>query len=207
MSPLPAIPILLLQYGYLSIFLGTAIGGELLILAVGFLSSLGYFNIFLAIIVATLGVLITDSVFYFLGRLGRKKVFHRIAKLIRVSPERIDKLESFFKKHDIKAMLLIRFVYGLRAMTLIVAGVSKMKYHRFLLYNFIGTFTWALILGILGYFFGESWEILAEYIENIVLLISIIVFIGIIIMLTIALIKKHIIKEFKLNNGKNGKKA
>ena len=127
--------------------------------------------------------------------------------MVRVSPEKIDKLESFFKKHDVKAMLMIRFIYGLRAMTLIVAGVSKMKYHRFLLYNFIGTFVWALLLGALGYFFGESWEVLSRYVENIILLISIIIFIGIIIILSITLIKKYIIREFKLNNGENGKKA
>lgn len=207
MLSLTAIPILLIQYGYLSIFLGVAIGGEILILAVGFLSSLGYFNIFLAILVATFGVLIADTIFYLLGRIGRKKIFYRIAKFFRISQKRIDKMESIFIKHDIKAMLLIRFVYGLRAMTLIVAGVSKMKYYRFFIYNFIGTFTWALVLGLLGYFFGESWIILQEYIENFILLISITVFIGIFIMIIITIVKKYLIKEFKLNNGNNGKKA
>lgn len=198
---LPAIPVLLLQYGYLSIFLGVAIGGEILILAVGFLSSLGYFNIFLAILVATLGVVIADTVFYLLGRIGRKKVFHRIARFFRISDKKIKKSEEFFKKHDVKAMLLVRFVYGLRAMTLIIAGVSKMKYHRFFLYNFIGTFTWAMILGVLGYFFGESYEIISQYVENIILSISIGLIIGVIILLIITLVKKYIIKEFKLNNG------
>jgi membrane-associated protein len=202
---LPAIPVLLLQYGYLSIFFGVAIGGEILILAVGFLSSLGYFNILLAILVATLGVIIADTFFYLLGRIGRKQVFHRVAKFFRISKERIEKSEKFFKKHDIKAMLLVRFVYGLRAMTLIIAGVSKMKYHRFFFYNFIGTFTWALILGILGYFFGESYEIISEYVENIILSISIGAIIGVIILLIITLIKKYIIQEFKLNNGNKSK--
>ncbi len=205
MLSLTAIPILLIQYGYLSVFLGVAIGGEILILAVGFLSSLGYFNIFLAILVATLGVIISDTIFYLLGRIGRKKIFYRIAKFFRISQKRIDKMESIFIKHDIKAMLLIRFVYGLRAMTLIVAGVSKMKYYRFFIYNFIGTFTWALVLGLLGYFFGESWIILKEYIENFILLISILVFIGIFIMIIITIFKKYLIKQFKLNNGENSK--
>jgi len=204
--PLPAIPILLLQYGYLSIFFGVAIGGEILILAVGFLSSLGHFNIFLAILVATLGVIIADTVFYLLGRIGRKKVFHRIARFFRISEERIAKSESFFKKHDIQAMLLVRFVYGLRAMTLIIAGVSRMKYYRFFFYNFIGTFIWALLLGILGYFFGESYVIISDYVENIILSISIGVIIGVIILIIITLVKKFIIKEFKLNNGRNDKK-
>jgi membrane protein DedA with SNARE-associated domain len=184
----------LLEFKYLGILGGVFVGGEALLLVIGFLVSLGIFKIHLAIPLAILGVLLGDIGWYILGRKGRKLKF--IAKLKRkIGEEKIKNVESKFKNHSIKTILLVRIIYGLRSIILFMAGVTKMNFFSFISLNFIGTFLWGMTLILIGYFFGQSLVLLQNYIENIILLISIAVFLTAAIFASIYFTKKSLNKK------------
>lgn len=158
------------------------------------MASLGFFKIQLAIPFAILGVLLGDIIWYVLGRTGRNfKFLNRFRK--RLGEEKIKRVEEKFKKNSIKTILLVRLIYGLRAIILFMAGVTKMNFFSFIALNFIGTFLWGAILMAVGYFFGQSIIVLQSYIENIILFISIVIFLAGLTLALIYFTKKSLVKK------------
>lgn len=190
MFEFPALLAFLIHWGYLGIFVGIILGGEILLLAAGFFASLGFFKTSLVILLATLGTLLGDSLWYVLGRTGRNfKFLTKLGK--KIGKEKIKQAEIQFKKHSIKTILFIRLIYGLRAMVLIVAGATKMKFFKFFSLNLIGTLIWANIMTFLGYFFGQSILFLRRYIENAILFITLTVILIFLILTLIFFLKKE----------------
>jgi membrane protein DedA with SNARE-associated domain len=189
-----AIIAFLLEFKYLGVFAGVFVGGELLLLIIGFLASLGFFKIQFVIPFAILGVLLGDTGWYILGRKGRK--FKFVARLKKkIGEEKIKKVESKFRENSIKTILLVRMIYGLRSIILFMAGETKMNFYSFIALNFIGTFLWGTALIIVGYFFGQSIIILQNYITNIILYVSIIVFLVAMTLLILYFTKKSLNKK------------
>ena len=197
MFELPVLTGLLVSYGYLAIFAGVILGGEVLLLAAGFLAAQGYFNVYWVIVFATLGVVLIDIVWYLIGRTGRKGLINRLKKYLIRSKEKTVGLDKLLKKHAGKTILMVRFVYGVRAMVLIMAGALKMKFGKFLLLNIIGSIVWATVITFLGYFFGESWNVLQKYVHNTLLLATLVITLGIIILLIVMFAKKGLVSVAK----------
>ncbi|MFQ5851625.1 MAG: bifunctional DedA family/phosphatase PAP2 family protein [Candidatus Binatia bacterium] len=70
---------------------------------------------------------------------------------------------AFFGRHGGKAVFIGRFIAWLRAFAPVVAGISRMPYLRFLLSNMLGGIAWATTFSVVGYFVGNSWEIIREH--------------------------------------------
>lgn len=194
MLELPVLSALLIQYGYIGIFAGVIVGGEILLLAAGFLAAQGYFNVFSVIFLATIAVILVDILWYILGRFGEKALVTRLQKVLIGKKEKTVGLDQLLKKHASKTILLVRFVYGVRAMVLILAGALRMHFGKFVLLNVIGSLVWATTMTLLGYFFGESWQVLRQYVQNSVLFVTLIFVIGIIVISIVMFLKKQLFK-------------
>lgn len=153
-----------IQYRYLVIFFGTFIEGELVLLAGGFLVYEEYLNFAALVSIATLGAMLGDNFFYWLGRRHRSGARHPwLARFgTFIGEHRLFKGEEFVRRHGGKSVFLIRFLYGLRFAGAMTAGYLGMGFGRFFLSNVIGCFTWAVTIGGLGYLFGQSLEALAR---------------------------------------------
>ncbi|MDQ3285249.1 MAG: DedA family protein, partial [Actinomycetota bacterium] len=79
----------------------------------------------------------------------------------------LGKVERYFEEHGRKSVFLGRFGPGLRSMTPLFAGISHMRYYRFLPYSLAATITWALFAGTVGYVFGEYWDELLAVARNV----------------------------------------
>jgi len=194
MLELPVLSALLIQYGYIGIFAGVIVGGEILLLAAGFLAAQNYFNVFWVIFLATIAVILVDILWYILGRFGEKALIKRLQKILIGKKEKTIGLDQLLKKHASKTILLVRFVYGVRAMVLILAGALRMHFGKFLLLNAIGSLVWATTMTLLGYFFGASWQVLRQYVQNGVLFVTLIFLIGIIVISIVMILKKQLFK-------------
>ena len=76
----------------------------------------------------------------------------------------VDKATAFFDKHGAKTIVLARFVPIVRTFAPVVAGISRMHYRTFVLFNLLGGFLWAVGITLLGYFLGQV-SIVADHIE------------------------------------------
>lgn len=194
MFELPVLSALLLQYGYFAVFAGVILGGEILLLAAGFLAAQGYFNVVWVIFLATLAVILVDVIWYIIGRTGRIAFAKKIEKLLIHKKEKTSGLDNLLKKHASKTILLVRFVYGIRAIVLIFAGALKMKFGKFLILNSIGSLVWATVMTLLGYFFGASFDVLKYYIKNGLVFITLALLVGIFVLFIVMYLKKEMFR-------------
>src|SRR5665648_344842 len=82
-------------------------------------------------------------------------LLERYGKYIFLTPQRIKKTETFFSRHGGKVIVIARFVEGLRQINGIVAGISEMKWLKFLTFNIIGAALWVGLWSTIGYFGGS----------------------------------------------------
>lgn len=160
---------LLGQWGYLIIFLsaflessafvGLIIPGETIVVISGFLAYHGYLNIWDCVLIAAAGAVMGDSVGYALGGHIGKGYFKTHKSLFVIKDYHIEKTYGYFRKHGPSTVFFGRYISFFRLFVPFVAGMSEMPYGRFLLYNAAGGITWAFLFTLLGYFFGESWQL------------------------------------------------
>ena len=123
------------------------------------------FNIWFVFLVASAGAIVGDTIGYWIGRRGGRKLLLRLAGSLWFNKSHLEKAELFFLKHGGKAVFFGRSVSYLRVLTALMAGVSHMHYPRFLLYNALGGIAWAGVVSFIGYKFGQHLDIVEKAIR------------------------------------------
>lgn len=163
-----------IQYKYLAIFPIAVAEGPIITIVSGFLVSRGYFHLFPALLVVFLGDVVSDSIFYFLGKGGRYVI--KYLKFVRISSERIQGLENQFESSPWKTMILAKVSYGLGAVFMIASGASRMPLRKFMKYILSLDFVRSSILLAIGYYFGRAALHLGPtYIKNYIMAVIILV--------------------------------
>jgi membrane-associated protein len=127
--------------------------GDSLLFVVGSLSAKGSLDLFFSMVLLFIAAVLGDTLNYSIGRYMGPKVFERDYKLIK--KKHLMQAQEFYEKHGGKAIIIARFVPIVRTFAPFVAGIGKMDYKRFILFNFVGGFVWVVGLTLLGYFFGS----------------------------------------------------
>ena len=111
-------------------------------------------NIHLLLAVIVVAAILGDAVNYSIGRLFGEKLFSNPqSKIFRRSY--LEKTYGFYDKHGGKTIILARFIPIVRTFAPFVAGMGKMSYRRFGLFNIAGALAWVLLFGYAGYLFGD----------------------------------------------------
>jgi membrane-associated protein len=127
--------------------------GDSLIFAAGALAATGivsWSTLPLFMIAAVTGNMLNYQIGLFLS----EKVKHR-KKMRFINQEDLDRTQEFFDKYGGITIVITRFMPILRTFSPFVAGVGKMSYRRFLLFNTVGGVSWAAAFFFIGYFFGN----------------------------------------------------
>jgi membrane protein DedA with SNARE-associated domain len=106
--------------------------------------------------VAAAAAIIGDNLGYWVGRTGGRKLLERWRPLERWSERVLPFSERFFHRHGAKTVFLGRFFAVLRVTAAWMAGVSRMRWWKFLAWNAAGGICWALLVGLLAYYFGHA---------------------------------------------------
>ena len=160
---------LLLAHGYLVVFLGAALdnlglpaSGDVVMFAGGFFANGSRAALPLVMLSGFAGATVSDNVVYWIGRAGGRPLLNRILKTRVLSflldAKSLGKVERYFEEHGGKTVFFGRFGPGLRSMTPLFAGVSRMKYPHFLPYSLAAATTWAIASATVGHVFGEYWD-------------------------------------------------
>jgi len=179
------------QYGLLAVFLGCVAEGESAAILGGFFAHQHVFVLWHAFVAAALGAFVGDTFFFILGRsfadnrhvvrLRRRPGFRRAYRLLNTHP-------NIF-------VLSNRYVYGMRLVGGIAAGLSTIAAPRFVILNAISSTIWAVLFSTIGYVFGLG----AEHFVGQALMRHERLFIGLGIGLTVAvlawLVARHIAKR------------
>src|SRR5260370_14569822 len=83
-----------------------------------------------------------------------------------MQPEAIAKGERLFERRGAQTVFLARFIFGMRIIAGPLAGVLRMPWRRFVLFNFLGAVTWVTVISCVGYFFGSQWDRLLRIVKN-----------------------------------------
>jgi membrane protein DedA with SNARE-associated domain len=97
-----------------------------------------------------------DNVGYWLGRTGGRKLISRWGVAERYAAKALPPAERFFKKHGAKTVFFGRFVALLRVTSAWLAGISKMHWWLFFLWNALGGIVWAAGVSLLAYWAGKA---------------------------------------------------
>ena len=145
-------PIELLQnYGYWALLIGTFLEGETIVIIAGLLAQQGYLSPVLIALCAFVGSCTSDQLMFALGRWKGLAIIQRFPKLER----NVCKASILLSKYETALILGFRFIYGVRNVTPILMGVSRVNYAKFVVLNIIGAAVWAVSFTAGGYFFGE----------------------------------------------------
>ncbi|HWS96752.1 MAG TPA: DedA family protein, partial [Candidatus Methylomirabilis sp.] len=115
-------------------------------------------NLGLIILVGTAACTVGDNLGYWIGYYGGRPLLHRYQRLFRVSEAKIARGEKMFERFGPATVFVARFVFGMRIIAGPLAGVLRMQWRRFVLFNFLGAATWVTVISCVGYFFGQHWQ-------------------------------------------------
>jgi membrane protein DedA with SNARE-associated domain len=154
---------LLLDYGLIILFLlvavesgGVPLPGETALVAAAVLAARGHYSLIEVIAVAAAGAIVGDNAGYWLGRKGGRALLRR-TPVVRDHFERaLPPAERFFERHGGKTVFIGRFVAILRFTVAWLAGITRMPWWRFLLWNAAGGIAWATLVGVVAYELGVA---------------------------------------------------
>lgn len=118
----------------------------------------GLYNVWMMGFAGTLGELCGSTVAYFVGKSGGRKIVERYGKYILIRHKDLDKADAWFKKHGEAAVMFGRWMPVVRTFISFPAGVSRMRYGRFLVYTIIGSLPWCIGLAWVGKALGPKWD-------------------------------------------------
>ncbi|SKB11684.1 Alkaline phosphatase-like protein [Planktothrix sp. PCC 11201] len=143
------------------------IPSELIMPLAGFTVSRGEMQFFPAILAGVIGTILGAFPWYYAGKFfgeeRLKQLADKYGKWITVSGKDIDKANNWFTRYGGRAVFLCRLVPGVRTLISLPAGLNNMPLIPFIIYSTIGTTLWVTFLTGAGYFLGDHYDLVDEY--------------------------------------------
>jgi membrane-associated protein len=128
--------------------------GDSLLFAVGALAATGALDANWSFVLLSIAAILGDTVNYWAGYVVGPKVFHKEQSRL-LNKQHLERTHQFYEKYGGKTIIIARFVPIIRTFAPFVAGIGRMTYARFLLYNVVGGIAWIASFVYAGYFFGN----------------------------------------------------
>jgi membrane protein DedA with SNARE-associated domain/membrane-associated phospholipid phosphatase len=147
-------------------FVGLVAPGETTVIVGGLVAGQGRISLLALIAIVWICAVAGDLTSYTLGRrLGRDFLIRHGARL-KITEERVEHVEAFFKRRGGATILIGRFIGVVRSLAPFVAGTSRMPLARFLPYDVLGAGAWAATFSLLGYVFWRSFDQLTHWVSR-----------------------------------------
>jgi membrane protein DedA with SNARE-associated domain len=160
------------QYGYAFVVVGTLFGGETVLAMAGFAAHRGYLLFPWVVVAGCIGNFTENQVWFLLGRRYGTIVIDRHP----MWKTRIEKMDSWLTRYRVLAIIGVRFLAGFRTPGALAFGMSDIAVGSFMVLNLFGALLWALVVAVVGYFFGTAAQALMGDVKDLELLL--VAFIG-----------------------------
>ncbi len=181
---------LLAHYGYGAVAgalllenAGLPVPGETVLLLASFLAYSEHhlrlpYIILIGICAATVG----DNLGFAIGVYGGRPLLERYRKTLRIRPTTIARGEDLFQRYGAATIFVARFITGMRVIAGPLAGVLRMDWRKFAIFNFLGAAVWVTVISSAGFLFGKHWDELVDILgdANVAVVIAICVLLAIV---------------------------
>jgi len=174
------------EYGYWALFallmlgiLGLPIPDETLLMFAGYLVSQGQLQFQPTLATAFLGSACGISLSYALGWWIGPTIVKKCESMFHLDPGALDQAKIWFQRKGKYALFFGYYLPGVRHLTALLAGSSRLPLSTFGLFAYSGGFAWTLTFIVLGYGLEEEWQTLSETIHQWLLVVGILAIAGI----------------------------
>jgi membrane protein DedA with SNARE-associated domain len=115
------------------------------------------FNLWGSALAGAVGCVIGSAVAYWIGATGGRPLLLRYGRYILISHHDAERADRFFARHGDATIFFTRLMPIVRTFISLPAGITRMNFPKFIIYTFLGSFPWCLILAYAGYKLGENW--------------------------------------------------
>ena len=146
---------------------GLPVPGETILLLASFLAFSEHrlrlpYIILIGIFAATIG----DNLGFALGYYGGRPLLDHYQKIFRVPSPVLARGEQLFHRYGAPTIFFARFIFGMRVIAGPLAGVLRMPWCQFVVFNLMGAVLWVTVISGIGYLFGRHWDLLLRYIRR-----------------------------------------
>jgi membrane protein DedA with SNARE-associated domain len=149
------------QYGYWGIMLlltlgivGLPVPDEVLMIFVGYVSSIGVLSYSITVIAGILGSLMGMMISYFVGRKIGHSLIVKYGRWVGLTQKRFDKMQRWFSRYGIWSILFAYFIPGLRHVAGYISGIGTMPITKYLFICIIVSIVWTVLYTSIGYYIG-----------------------------------------------------
>ena len=173
----------LVHYGYWAVAgvlllenAGVPLPGETVLLLASFLAySERELQLPWVVLVGVVATTVGGEFGFALGRHGGRPLIERYRQVFSIRAESVARGEKLFERYGAATVFLARFIFGMRVLASLLAGVLRMPWRRFVLFNFLGATVWVTAVCGVGYLFGRHWGRLVRDLKRFDLAVAIVV--------------------------------
>jgi membrane protein DedA with SNARE-associated domain/rhodanese-related sulfurtransferase len=137
-----------------------------LLLAAGTLAAIGKLNWFVALSAATLGSVLADVIWFYLGRYGGHRVLNFLCRISLEPDSCVRRTQDLFTRYGMRGVIVAKFIPGLSTLAPPLAGSSGVKAPRFFFFDGLGSLLYAGCFILLGVLFSRQLEQIIAALEN-----------------------------------------
>lgn len=149
----------------------------------GYLVTLGRFNLWLVSLAGAVGCVLGSIPAYYLGMYGGRPLIEKYGRYILMCPHDLDLADRWFARHGEITVFVARLLPVIRTFIAFPAGVNRMDMRRFVIYTFLGSYPWCLMLAYVGIKVGQHIEVIKPWFHKFDALIGVLLLAGIILWL------------------------
>ncbi|WP_031518154.1 DedA family protein [Desulfofalx alkaliphila] len=181
----------IIALGYWGIAIGMAIESaniplpsELILPFGGYLVSTGQLSFWGAVMAGTVGGTVGSVVSYYIGLRGGRPLLLHYGGYVGISRDKIFLADRWFERYGEATVFFTRLMPVIRTFISLPAGVAKMNFKRFVLYTFLGSLPWSILLTYVGLKMGENWQQIKPWFHrlDVVVLVAILLAVAYLVM-------------------------
>jgi membrane protein DedA with SNARE-associated domain len=158
---------------------GVPVPGETILLLASFLAYSEHdLQLPWIIVVATLAATVGDNLGFALGYYGGRPLLERYRAFFRIRDTTVERGENLFARYGAVTIFFARFVFGMRIIAGPMAGVLRMPWRKFTVFNFLGAGLWVTVISGAGFLFGQHWGRLERDVKRFDMTVAIVVLLG-----------------------------
>lgn len=168
----------LITYKYAVMLPIAIVEGPIITVLAGFLAARGIMNIGVAYIIAVIGDLVGDAMYYAIGRYGGKRAAVKYGHFLGITADRLASMENYVRARSARTIFFGKFTQAFGVVTLVAAGIAHVPFKKFMWHVLLATIPKVVVFLILGYLFGSAYETIDAYIKYGSLVLAGIIIIG-----------------------------